>query len=529
MYQVMGASATDAILRNTVYSHFVGGEDTADLKPKLQVLHEHGVGGILDYAAEADLDETETHVGRSAHDHGHQQHVVVDANQPARVYPYVNEAECDANKRIFLRAVEAVKETTPEGFAAVKVTALGDPALLERVSIAVVELRKFFDRLDADQCGVLTRSTFIDGWCQAFDVSTSEAGDIFDQIDDQRTRNFSTEALRQTPGEVSVLEFTNALKLSQISSLVKRCRSEGPLFRSALDEAECAALRRLLGRLDEIAACARSLGVRLMIDAEHTYFQPAIDHAVLRLSRKHNLDWPCVYGTYQAYLVECRTKLALDLERSHREGWHLGAKLVRGAYMVHERQRAAERGYPDPIHPTVEETHASYDGAIDALLLHCPSPERTSVMIASHNRASIERVASYLLVGSGGSAGRADRDDDDVLADATAASSAAIAHGAGVAAAAATSEPPPPPPPPPRCAVPAENVTFGQLLGMADHLTFTLAAHGLKAYKYVPYGPVREVVPYLLRRAQENADALSGASEQRNMMLAEVRRRWVGL
>ena len=70
---------------------------------------------------------------------------------------------------------------------------------------------------------------------------------------------------------------------------------------------------------------------------------------------------------------------------------------------------------------------------------------------------------------------------------------------------------------------------LGQLLGMADHLTFALAAHGLKAYKYMPYGPVREVVPYLLRRAHENADVLSGASEQRDMMLAEVRRRWVGV
>ena len=77
---------------------------------------------------------------------------------------------------------------------------------------------------------------------------------------------------------------------------------------------------------------------------------------------------------------------------------------------------------------------------------------------------------------------------------------------------------------------PAEGgVFFGQLLGMADHLTFTLASHGLKAYKYVPWGPVGEVLPYLVRRAQENADALSGAAAQRDMMLAEVRRRAVGV
>lgn len=151
--------------------------------------------------------------------------------------------------------------------------------------------------------------------------------------------------------------------------------------------------------------------------------------------------------------------------------------------MVHERERAQEHGYPSPIHATVEATHASYDAAVEQLLLLSPCPERTSVMIASHNQPSIERVASLLLAPDG-TAGKS--------------------------------------------RVPRQQVFFGQLLGMADHLTFTLAAHGLKAYKYVPYGPVREVLPYLIRRAQENADALSGAAEQRNMMLTEVRRRMIG-
>ena len=149
--------------------------------------------------------------------------------------------------------------------------------------------------------------------------------------------------------------------------------------------------------------------------------------------------------------------------------------------MIHERQRAADRGEADPSLPTVDATHASYDGAIDALLLDAPSDmsERLSVMVASHKQASVARVARMLL-------------SDETK-------------------------------------VPADRVYFGQLLGMADHLTFTLASHGLKAYKYVPWGPVGEVLPYLVRRAQENADALSGAAAQRDMMLAEVRRRAVGV
>jgi len=411
----------------------------------------------LDYAAEADLDSDQS--------------APSEVNQPSRVYPFLNEDVCDANKRIFLTAVEAVHATTPEGFAAVKVTALGDPALLERVSTAVLQLRAFFYTLDTSGRGVLSRQSFLDGWREAFDISDDETSTLFDRID------------VDIDGEVDIVEFMNALPLEDIGPLVERCRSRGPLFHSALDADECAALERMLGRLDEVATAARELGVRLMIDAEHTYFQPAIDHAVLRLSRAHNTEYPAVFGTYQAYLVDCVSRLEQDLDRARREGWHLGAKLVRGAYMVHERTRAAERGYADPIQPSLEATHASYDAAIDALLLHCPCPERTSVMIASHNQASVERVAELLLDGEAG--GRASR-------------------------------------------VPHDRVYFGQLLGMSDHLTFTLAGQGLKAYKYVPYGPIREVLPYLIRRAQENADALSGATEQRNMMLAEVRRRALG-
>ena len=268
-------------------------------------------------------------------------------NQPARSYPYVSEAQCDANHRIFMAAVDAVHATTPEGFAAVKVTALGDPALLERVSTAVRELRAFFEALDPAKQGVISRDAFRRGWRESFEVSDEEIEAVFERID------------ADMDGDVDLVEFTNALPLQAIGPLVQRCRSKGPLYRSALDVDECAALERMLARLDEIALRAKALGVRLMIDAEHTYFQPAIDHAVLRLSRAHNREYPVVFGTYQAYLRECDAKLRLDLDRAHREGWHLGAKLVRGAYMVHERQRAAELGYPDPIHPTVGSTLAT--------------------------------------------------------------------------------------------------------------------------------------------------------------------------
>ena len=466
---VLGQPTTEAILKHTVYAHFVAGEDADDIAPKLRALHVRGVGGILDYAAEGDLDQGGPLSQAGSSSNG-------TTNQPARVYPYAGEESCDANLEIFLRAVDAVEQTTPDGFAAIKVTALGDPSLLERVSIAVTELNNFFHTLDVEGRGTLLRSQFLKGWCEAFESSAEEAGALFDQIhaaglDAEPKTRVAEGGLQPKADEaaVDVFEFTNALPLDSIGSLVLRCKHRGPLYRSALGPQECEALGRLLDRLDAIAARARSLGVRLMIDAEHTYFQPAIDHCVLRLSRTHNRGVrPIVYGTYQAYLRDCGARLSFDLERAHREGWSFGAKLVRGAYMEHERRRAAACGYPDPIQPTAQATHESYDAAIDQLLLHCPSPQRTAVMVATHNRSSVERAASYLLADSEAAAG-----------DGSGAGGAAFA-GAGSCPDGDTSaihhELP-------VSRVPVENVSFGQLLGMADQLTFTLASHGLRAYK----------------------------------------------
>jgi len=277
---------------------------------------------------------------------------------------------------------------------------------------------------------------------------------------------------------LDALEFTNSLPLEAIPELVARCRTRGPLYSSALDADEIAAFGAMMRRLDEIVGTAWELGVRLMIDAEHTYFQPCIDQAVLRLQRKFNTEYPAVFGTYQCYLVDCASRLDTDLERARREGFHLGAKLVRGAYMVHERERAAKLGYADPILPTVQATHDSYNNAVDTLLNRCPCPEKTSVVLATHNQDSVELAAGLLLANE--------------------------------------------------AKVSRDRIYFAQLLGMADHLTFPLSSAGFKAYKYLPYGPVAEVLPYLIRRAQENSDALSGAREQRAMMLGELRRRLVG-
>mmetsp|Transcript_13664 Transcript_13664/g.40121 ORF Transcript_13664/g.40121 Transcript_13664/m.40121 type:complete len:147 (-) Transcript_13664:246-686(-) len=146
--------------------------------------------------------------------------------------------------------------------------------------------------------------------------------------------------------------------------------------------------------------------------------------------------------------------------------------------MVYERERAARLGFADPIQPNLEASHASYAECMTEMLVRSPVPEKTSPFFASHNEDSVRMAVGLLSSGES--------------------------------------------------KVTSDKVGFGQLLGMSDHLTFTLGGAGLKAYKYVPYGPLDEVMPYLLRRAQENSDALGGAPLQRAMMLAEVKRRMFG-
>ena len=169
------------------------------------------------------------------------------------------------------------------------------------------------------------------------------------------------------------------------------------------------------------------------------------------------------------------TRLKLDLERSNNEGWVFGAKLVRGAYMVSERERAKQLGYDDPIQPNIESTHKSYHACVTAVL---DNIDNARVMIASHNEETVEFVVKE-MVNRNWTKERSDR------------------------------------------------VYFAQLYGMGEHLTFTLGANGYKAYKYLPFGPVSEVIPYLLRRSIENASFLGGAVKERQLLWNEYKRRYV--
>ncbi|XP_064530592.1 proline dehydrogenase 1, mitochondrial isoform X5 [Pseudopipra pipra] len=249
---------------------------------------------------------------------------------------------------------------------------------------------------------------------------------------------------------------------------------------SRFSEEEDLQMKRVLQRMDVLAKRAMEKGVRLMVDAEQSYFQPAISRLTVETQRRFNRNQAIIFNTYQCYLREAYDNVTGDMELSRREGWHFGTKLVRGAYMEQERERAAQLGYEDPINPTYEKTNEMYHRCLDYVLEEIKHRRKASVMVASHNEDTVKFTLRRMME-------------------------------LGIH--------------------PSEKkVCFGQLLGMCDQITFPLASiplgqAGFPVYKYVPYGPVNEVLPYLSRRAQENRGFMQRANRERDLLWKEVKRR----
>ena len=455
---VLGDRLTHRVIEKTLFRHFCAGVDENDIVRPIKRLNDAGVGGILDYAAEAKEEEPEDTKSVTEGE------LPLKRSAQARVHTYAGEAKCDENQKIFMHAVTAVHNVSPSGFAAIKMSALGQPALLERMSNALVEIEAFFSKLAAaSPSGSVTELTFDDfltGWNRFFNsTSVEQVRAAFDKVDTDKD------------GIIDIIDWMSSLSILDLPQLVSSCKDQGPLYRAALNEDEVVQMQNLMRRCDEVCKLASDLGVRVMIDAEWTAIQPAIDNTIMHMQRKFNKKFAVVFSTYQTYLVGSHERLKHDLERSVREKWMFGTKVVRGAYMVSERERASRLDLPSPIWGSYKETEQNFHAVLNTLL----SSPSTEVMVASHNERTmqfvIEKIHQY------------DKSKSQVY--------------------------------------------FGQLLGMADHLTFTLASHKFQAYKYIPYGPVDEVMPYLIRRTQENSTLLGTPAvvQERKMLFKELVRR----
>ena len=258
-------------------------------------------------------------------------------------------------------------------------------------------------------------------------------------------------------------------KVSALSDndLLEAKGSKGPL--DALQKAAWSKVERRVAQLCEEAA---SKNVRIMIDAEETWLQGAIDGLAESMMRAHNQTQCVVYTTAQLYRHDRLDYVRKLQSKAEKEGWISGVKLVRGAYMEKERERALERGLPSPIQPDKAATDRDFDAAIDFALDHL---DHLHIVCGTHNEASTARLAD-------GMTARGLSPED-------------------------------------------KRVAFAQLLGMSDNLSFNLAHRGFLSAKYVPYGPLLEAIPYLIRRAEENTSVGGQTSRELGLIRTELARR----
>ncbi|KAM9841517.1 proline dehydrogenase 1, mitochondrial isoform 2-T2 [Aulostomus maculatus] len=494
--KLFGQWMFEKMMKMTFYGQFVAGEDHEAIKPLIQKNQAFGVGAVLDYSVEEDLTQEEAETKEmescvseaekeSPADHreskykahrrfGDRRGGVISA----RTYFYADESKCDNQMETFINCIKASGGASADGFSAIKMTALGRPQFLLQFSEVLVKWRRFFKFLAAQQgisdMRVLEQRLEL----EQLKESLTELGvGAKDDID-----NWLTGEKLGLSGTIDLLDWNSLINdTTTITNLLMVPNLETgqlePLLKKFTAEEE-RQMKRMLQRVDVLAKHAMQNGVRLMVDAEQTYFQPAISRLTLEMQRKFNRDKPIIFNTYQCYLKEAYDNVTVDVELSRREGWYFGAKLVRGAYMYQERARAEEIGYEDPVNPDYEATNKMYHKCLEYLLEDIDHSRKANIMVATHNEDTVKFTLEKM-------------------------------NEMGLS--------------------PTENkVYFGQLLGMCDQISFPLGQAGFPVYKYVPYGPVNEVIPYLSRRAQENRGFMKGSQRERHLLWMELKRRLLG-
>lgn len=229
---------------------------------------------------------------------------------------------------------------------------------------------------------------------------------------------------------------------------------------------------RVVNRIDSICAFAAENNVPLFFDAEETWIQNTIDRLCEDMMEKYNRAQCIVYNTCQLYRHDKLEYIKQQIEKAKKEGYTFGAKLVRGAYMEKERKRAYEKAYSSPIQPDKISCDKDYNEAIEYMVNHI---DYCAMCCGTHNEDSSKHLV-YLMEHHG------------ILKN-------------------------------------DKRIYFAQLLGMSDHISFNLAHEGYQVAKYVPYAPVKKILPYLLRRADENTSVAGQTGRELSLISKEWSRR----
>ena len=230
--------------------------------------------------------------------------------------------------------------------------------------------------------------------------------------------------------------------------------------------------KKIRKRIDRICNAASQANVRVMIDAEESWIQDAIDLMTEEMMKKYNREKAVVYNTLQLYRHDRLAFLKSTVEKAKSENWFPAFKLVRGAYMEKERERAAKMGYTSPIHKNKNDADHDYNSALDYCVDHFPF---VSVFAGTHNEESSLHLVKKMVEK------KIERAD--------------------------------------------EGIYFSQLFGMSDNISFNLGSEGYNVAKYIPYGPVKDVMPYLIRRAEENTSVAGQTGRELKLITSEISRR----
>lgn len=241
--------------------------------------------------------------------------------------------------------------------------------------------------------------------------------------------------------------------------------------KEALTESEQTEWNKVVARYEEVCQKAFENDVPLLIDGEESWMQDAADDLALTLMKKYNKQKPIVFNTLQLYRWDRLDYLKKIHQEATAEGFYIGMKLVRGAYMEKENKRAEEMGYPTPICASKQASDDNYDATVAYMI---DNIDRMAIFAGTHNELS-----SYKLMELMKTRGIAPND---------------------------------------------QRIWFGQLYGMSDNISYNLASNGYNVAKYLPFGPVRDVMPYLIRRAEENT-SVAGQTSRELMLIKKERER----
>jgi proline dehydrogenase len=324
--------------------------------------------------------------------------------------------------------------------------------------------RQFCGGENIEECSATIQNLWNAGVGSILDYSVEGAEEeaVFDFTRDEIIRTIQ-KAAGNPAIPFTVFKVTGVARFA----LLEKCNTG-----QSLDADEQIEWEKVRARVEDICKAAYKLQVRVMIDAEESWIQDTIDDLAMEMMRQYNRQKPIVYNTYQIYRHDKLELLKRDFENAKSAGFFLGVKLVRGAYMEKERARASELGYASPIQPDKLATDRDYD----ASLLFCiDNIDRLALVAGTHNEQSCRLLAVLL-------------DEQQ------------ISHQ-------------------------HPHIYFAQLLGMSDNLSFNLADANYQVAKYVPYGPVKAVLPYLFRRAEENTSLSGQMGRELSLIIRERKRR----